>query len=49
MSVTDLEESSFLGQSFLTGNLLILVGCFGSSFYNVYCKGLLARFSEVES
>ncbi len=33
---------------YLSGNLLILVGCFGSSFYNVYCKGLLERFGEVE-
>ena len=48
MSTNDLRESSFLGQSYLSGNLLILAGCCGSSFYNVYCKGLLARFGEVE-
>jgi drug/metabolite transporter (DMT)-like permease len=48
MSLGDLEASSFFETSFLAGNLLILVGCFGSSFYNVYCKGLLARFGEVE-
>ncbi len=48
MSVRDLEQSSFLEQSYLVGNLLILLGCFGSSFYNVYCKGLFNRFSEVE-
>jgi drug/metabolite transporter (DMT)-like permease len=48
MSVRDVQESSFLEQSYLAGNLLILVGCFGSSFYNVYCKGLLARYGEVE-
>jgi len=27
---------------------LILCGCLGSSFYNVYCKGLMQRFSEIE-
>jgi len=27
---------------------LILCGCLGSSFYNVYCKGLMRRFAEVE-
>jgi drug/metabolite transporter (DMT)-like permease len=48
MSVPDLEQSRLFTGSFLTGNLLILVGCCGSSFYNVYCKGLLTRFSEVE-
>ncbi len=48
MSVKDLEQSAFLERGFLAGNLLILVGCFGSSFYNVYCKGLMARFGEVE-
>jgi drug/metabolite transporter (DMT)-like permease len=48
MSVRDFEESSFFQKSYLAGNLLILVGCCGSSFYNVYCKGLLARFAEVE-
>ncbi len=48
MSTNDLRESSFLGHGYLTGNLLILAGCCGSSFYNVYCKGLLARFGEVE-
>jgi drug/metabolite transporter (DMT)-like permease len=33
---------------FLVGNLLILGGCLGSSFYNVYCKGLMRRFTEIE-
>jgi len=27
---------------------LILVGCFGSAFYNTYCKGLMQRFQEIE-
>ena len=33
---------------YLTGNLLIFGGCFGSSFYNVYCKGLMQKFQEIE-
>ena len=48
MSVPDLEQAHLLQRGYLLGNLLILVGCTGSSFYNVYCKGLLARFGEVE-
>lgn len=48
MSQGDLSDSSLLGESYLTGNLLILAGCCGSAFYNVYCKGLLARYGEVE-
>jgi drug/metabolite transporter (DMT)-like permease len=38
----------FLEGNYLAGNLLIVAGCFGSSFYNVYCKGLLERFSELD-
>jgi len=48
MSVQDLRESSFLEMKYIVGNGLILVGCFGSSFYNTYCKGLLRRFQEIE-
>jgi drug/metabolite transporter (DMT)-like permease len=48
MSVQDLRESSFLEMKYIGGNALILVGCFGSSFYNTYCKGLLRRFQEIE-
>jgi drug/metabolite transporter (DMT)-like permease len=48
MSVEDLRHSAFLDSRMLTGNLLILAGCAGSSFYNVYCKGLMQRFQEVE-
>jgi drug/metabolite transporter (DMT)-like permease len=32
----------------LVGNLLILAGCVGSAFYNVFCKGLMRRFQEIE-
>lgn len=48
LSVQDLKQSSFLQANYLTGNLLILCGCLGSAFYNVYCKGLLQRFQEIE-
>jgi drug/metabolite transporter (DMT)-like permease len=48
MSVDDLRQSSFGEMRYLPGNLLILCGCLGSSFYNVYCKGLLARFQDIE-
>jgi drug/metabolite transporter (DMT)-like permease len=48
MSVEDLRHSAFLDSKMLSGNLLILVGCTGSSFYNVYCKGLMQRFQELE-
>ena len=48
MSVEDLRHSEFLDSRMLSGNLLILAGCAGSSFYNVYCKGLMQRFQEVE-
>lgn len=33
---------------FLLGNILVLLACAASSFYNVYCKELLHRFSPLE-
>jgi drug/metabolite transporter (DMT)-like permease len=48
MSTPDLKQASFGRMQFLVGNLLILCGCLGSSFYNVYCKGLMQRFTEIE-
>lgn len=48
MSVSDLRQASFGQMRFLLGNTLILGGCLGSSFYNVYCKGLMQRFAEIE-
>lgn len=48
MSVSDWKQASFGQMRFLVGNLLILCGCLGSSFYNVYCKGLMRRFAEIE-
>lgn len=48
MSLNDLQNMSLLKAGYLVGNLLLLGSCIGSAFYNVYCKGLLARFAEVE-
>jgi drug/metabolite transporter (DMT)-like permease len=48
MSISDLKQASFGNMRFFVGNLLILGGCLGSSFYNVYCKGLMQRFTEIE-
>lgn len=48
LSVEDLRHASFLRGGYLIGNLLILGGTLGSSFYNVYCKGLMRRFQEIE-
>jgi drug/metabolite transporter (DMT)-like permease len=48
LSLDDLHQSSFLTSRYLGGNLLILGGCVGSSFYNVYCKRLMQRFQELE-
>jgi drug/metabolite transporter (DMT)-like permease len=48
MSVSDWKQASFGEMRFLVGNLLILCGCLGSAFYNVYCKGLMRKFAEVE-
>jgi drug/metabolite transporter (DMT)-like permease len=48
MSIQDLRQSALLDSKMLAGNLLILAGCAGSAFYNVFCKGLMKRFREVE-
>jgi drug/metabolite transporter (DMT)-like permease len=48
LSASDLRESSFGQMKFLAGNILIFGGCLGSSFYNVYCKGLMQKFQEIE-
>jgi drug/metabolite transporter (DMT)-like permease len=48
LSVGDLHQASFGQMRFLLGNVLIFGGCLGSSFYNVYCKGLMQKFTEIE-
>jgi drug/metabolite transporter (DMT)-like permease len=44
----DWGELRFASGPVLTGNLLILLGVLGSSFYNVYGKKLLHRFTPLE-
>jgi drug/metabolite transporter (DMT)-like permease len=48
LSLQDLRQVSLVNKTLLVGNFLIVGGCLGSSFYNVYCKGLLERFGELE-
>jgi len=48
MSSGDIQHASFFQSKFFLGNLMIFAGCAGSAFYNVYCKGLLQRFEEIE-
>jgi drug/metabolite transporter (DMT)-like permease len=48
MSSGDIRHASFFQSRFFFGNLMIFGGCAGSAFYNVYCKGLLQRFEEIE-
>lgn len=48
MSAGDIRQASFIQPRFLVGNLMIFGGCARSAFYNVYCKGLLKRFEEIE-
>ena len=46
LSTNDLSKGTIWQSRFLLGNLLILGGCVGASFYNVYCKGLMEKFHE---
>ncbi len=48
MSAQEVSNSNFLESRFMKGNLLMLVGCFGACFYNVYCKRLMERFNELD-
>jgi drug/metabolite transporter (DMT)-like permease len=48
LSAGDIRETSFANMKYLTGNILIFGGCFGSLFYNVYCKGPMKKFLEIE-
>jgi drug/metabolite transporter (DMT)-like permease len=48
LSIGDIRQASFGSLKFLTGSLLIFGGCLGSSFYNVYCKGLMQKCQEIE-
>jgi drug/metabolite transporter (DMT)-like permease len=48
LSTPDLRQMSLSEGRFLLGNFLVLLACLGSSFYNVYCKELLKRFTPME-
>jgi drug/metabolite transporter (DMT)-like permease len=48
LSRSDLKQQSLVRGEFLAGNILVLLACASSSFYNVYSKDLLARFSSLE-
>ena len=48
VSDVDWRTVHLLRGKYLAGNLLILVGCFGSAFYNAYSKRLLRIFTPLE-
>ena len=48
LSRSDLHQQALTRGEFLTGNILVLLACASSSFYNVYCKDLLSRFTAFE-
>jgi len=48
VSGVDWRTVHLLRGKYLVGNLLILVGCFGSAFYNAYSKRLLRIFTPLE-
>jgi drug/metabolite transporter (DMT)-like permease len=48
LSAADLRQPQLLKGRFLLGNILVILACLGSSFYNVYCKELLKRFTPLE-
>jgi len=48
LSRSDLHQQALTRGEFLSGNILVLLACASSSFYNVYCKDLLNRFTAFE-
>jgi drug/metabolite transporter (DMT)-like permease len=48
LSSSDLRHFQLISGKFVLGNFLVFVACMGSSFYNVYCKELLRRFTPLE-
>jgi drug/metabolite transporter (DMT)-like permease len=48
MSNVDWRHLGLTNGKFLLGNVLVLGACASSSFYNVYCKELLGRFTPLE-
>lgn len=49
VSGVDWRSIHLLSGKYLAGNVLILVGCFGSAFYNAYSKKLLRTVSPLET
>lgn len=48
ISMPDWRQQQLGKAHFLAGNVVILLACSSSSFYNVYCKALLKRFGDLE-
>jgi len=48
LSGFDWRHVQLTNPTFLFGNILVLLACGSSSFYNVYCKELLGRFTPIE-
>jgi drug/metabolite transporter (DMT)-like permease len=48
LSDVDWRHLQLANGKFLFGNMLVLVACTASSFYNVFCKELLRRFTPLE-
>jgi drug/metabolite transporter (DMT)-like permease len=48
LSDIDWRHLDLVSGKYLLANVLVLVACMSSSFYNVYSKGLLRRFSPLE-
>lgn len=48
LSGVNLSKFEIANSKFLIGDLLVLGACTSSSFYNVYCKELLRRFTALE-
>ena len=48
-SSSDIHGANFGQRTYLAGNLLIMVACAASAFYNTYCKFLVERkYTELE-
>jgi drug/metabolite transporter (DMT)-like permease len=48
-SMSDIQGANFGRATYLSGNLLFLVACAASAFYNTYCKFLVDRqYTELE-
>jgi drug/metabolite transporter (DMT)-like permease len=48
LSDFDWRHLELTSNQYLIGNILVLLACATSAFYNVYCKELLRRFTPLE-